>query len=89
MALQNLPEAPRKASILPIIVTQHHQLPPQRGTFAPADRFRDAVAEAQVGGHGTIPGIDAVIIAKYLSDLESLGLLGASRQQDTADAGGT
>jgi fatty acid CoA ligase FadD9 len=87
MALQNLPEAQRKASILPIIDTQRHQLPPQRGTFAPADRFAAAVADAHVGGHGTIPGIDAAIIAKYLTDLESLGLLDPERNaRSFADA---
>jgi len=75
MALQNLPEAQRKASVLPIIDTQRHQLPPQRGTFAPADRFGAAVAEAQIGVHGAIPHIDEAIIAKYLTDLEALGLL--------------
>jgi hypothetical protein len=36
------------------------------------------VAEAGIGTDGQIPGIDRPIIEKYVSDLQSLGLLTSS-----------
>jgi fatty acid CoA ligase FadD9 len=74
-ALRNLPERQRQASLLPIVETFRHPLPPTSGASAPTDRFRAAVAEQGLGDNGDIPGIVAANIVKYLTDLESLGLL--------------
>ncbi len=74
-ALRNLPETRRQASLLPLLATFRHQLPPTRGAFAPADRFRAAVIDAAIGPVGDIPHVGKPIIEKYLTDLEALGLL--------------
>lgn len=78
IALRNLPEKQRQASLLPVLVSYRQPQPPVQGSFAPTDRFRTAVAEAGIGTDGQIPGIDRPIIEKYVSDLETLGLLTSS-----------
>jgi fatty acid CoA ligase FadD9 len=77
-ALRNLPERQRNASLLPLLVSFHHPQPALSGAFAPTQRFRKAVAEAEIGIGGAIPVIDRRIIEKYISDLELLGLLDPS-----------
>ena len=74
-ALQNLPEAQRQSSLLPLLESYRHPQPPMHGAFAPAERFRTAVHQANIGAHGEIPHIGKPIIVKYLSDLVALGLL--------------
>ncbi|OBI34371.1 oxidoreductase [Mycobacterium sp. E1386] len=74
-ALRNLPEKQRQASLLPLMATYRHPLPPTRGAFAPADRFRAAVIDVAIGPAGDIPHVGKPIIEKYLTDLEALGLL--------------
>ncbi|GAB3223561.1 carboxylic acid reductase [Mycolicibacterium hippocampi] len=78
IALRNLPEKQRQASLLPLLASYRHPQPPVRGSFAPTDRFRTAVSKAGIGVDGEIPGIDRSIIEKYVSDLECLGLLTAA-----------
>jgi glycopeptidolipid biosynthesis protein len=48
---------------------------PVCGSVAPADRFRAAVREAKIGVGNDIPHVTAPIIAKYVTDLQLLGLL--------------
>jgi thioester reductase-like protein len=48
---------------------------PSRGSFAPTDRFRAAVQEAEIGPGNDIPHVSAPIIIKYVTDLQLLGLL--------------
>jgi fatty acid CoA ligase FadD9 len=74
-ALRNLPEAKRQASLLPIVDTFRYVMPPMRGTLAPTERFVSAVAEHRLGTDGQIPSIGPANIAKYVTDLELLGLL--------------
>lgn len=78
-ALRNLPELQRQASLLPLLATYRHPLPPTRGSFAPADRFRAAVIDAAIGPAGDIPHVGKPVIEKYLTDLEALGLLDLGR----------
>jgi fatty acid CoA ligase FadD9 len=42
---------------------------------APTDRFRAAVQEAKIGPDKDIPHVTALIIIKYITDLQLLGLL--------------
>ena len=79
-ALRNLPERQRQASLLPLLVSFQHPQPALAGTFAPAQRFQEAVAQNGIGASGDIPHIDQAIIEKYLSDLELLGLLDANHR---------
>jgi fatty acid CoA ligase FadD9 len=43
--------------------------------MAPTDRFRAAVQEAKIGPDKDIPHVTALIIIKYITDLQLLGLL--------------
>ena len=43
--------------------------------LAPTDRFRAAVQVAKIGPNGDIPHVSAAIIIKYVTDLQTLGLL--------------
>jgi fatty acid CoA ligase FadD9 len=71
-ALRNLPTGQRQASLLPIVATFRHELPAADGAAVDCRRFQSAVAHAQIGA---IPHITAATIAKYVSDLELLGLI--------------
>jgi fatty acid CoA ligase FadD9 len=84
-ALRNLPERQRQASLLPLLVSFHHPQPALAGTFAPAQRFQEAVAHTGIGADGEIPQINRAIIEKYLSDLELLGLLDANHRAPAAE----
>jgi fatty acid CoA ligase FadD9 len=85
-ALRNLPDKQRQASLLPLLGSYRCPQPAIRGAFAPTQRFRAAVAEADIGAHGDIPHIGKSVIEKYLTDLEMLGLLdGAHRTTDRKD----
>jgi fatty acid CoA ligase FadD9 len=74
-SLRGLPEKQRNSSLLPLL---HNYQKPQRpinGSMAPTDRFRVAVQDAKIGPDKDIPHITPQIIAKYVSDLQLLGLL--------------
>ncbi|WP_372349737.1 hypothetical protein [Streptomyces sp. KL116D] len=44
------------------------------GAMVPAERFRAAVQDTDLGWDGDIPHIGPELIKKYLTDLESLGI---------------
>jgi fatty acid CoA ligase FadD9 len=75
VALRNLPERQRQASLLPLLAAYRCPQRAVSGSFAPTDRFRKAVLDNGIGVNGTIPSIDRSTIEKYVSDLELLGLL--------------
>ncbi|MEB4209834.1 non-ribosomal peptide synthetase, partial [Mycobacterium sp. 94-17] len=76
--LRALPDQQRRNSVLQLLLlrnsTQLQPLDPSRGSFAPTDRFRAAVHEAEIGAND-IPHVTAPIIIKYATDLQLLGLL--------------
>jgi fatty acid CoA ligase FadD9 len=74
-ALRALPEKQRNSSLLPLLHNYQKPQKPINGSMAPTDRFRAAVQDAKVGPDKDIPHISAPIIAKYVSDLQLLGLL--------------
>ncbi|WP_156752000.1 non-ribosomal peptide synthetase, partial [Mycobacterium sp. E2497] len=81
-ALRELPERQRQHSVLPLLSSpgtpQVEPGEPDRGSFAPTDRFRAAVREAKIGPHSDdpdIPRVSAPVIVKYVTDLQLLGLL--------------
>jgi fatty acid CoA ligase FadD9 len=74
-ALRALPEAQRQHSMLPLLHGFRHPEEPARGSVFPADRFRAAVREAEVGGNQDVPRLSAELIAKYATDLRKLDLL--------------
>jgi len=74
-ALRNLPENQRQASLLPLLDSYRHPLPPTPAVPVPSQRFRAAVMQAGIGPDGDIPQIGRAVIEKYLTDLELLGLL--------------
>lgn len=74
-ALRNLPDHQKQASLLPLLDGFRNAQQPLNGSFVPADRFRSAVAEREIGKEGEIPRIDRSIVEKYLSDLHWLGLI--------------
>jgi fatty acid CoA ligase FadD9 len=74
-ALRGLPEHQRQASLLPLMAAFRHPLPPTRGAFGPADRFRAAVQDAKIGAGNDIPHVTPAIITKYVADLTLLGML--------------
>jgi fatty acid CoA ligase FadD9 len=74
-ALRALPEKQRNSSLLPLLHNYQKPEKPINGSMAPTDRFRAAVQDAKVGPDKDIPHISAPIIAKYVTDLQLLGLL--------------
>jgi fatty acid CoA ligase FadD9 len=74
-ALRGLPEKQRNSSLLPLLHNYQKPQTPINGSMAPTDRFRAAVQDAKVGPDKDIPHITPPIIAKYVSDLQVLGLL--------------
>ncbi|MEE6165701.1 amino acid adenylation domain-containing protein [Mycolicibacterium sp. 120322] len=79
--LRALPEQQRQSSVLQMltVLRQHTddlQPPaPTRGSYAPADRFHEAVRAANIGKANDIPHVSAAVIVKYVTDLQRLGLL--------------
>jgi glycopeptidolipid biosynthesis protein len=79
--LRALPEQQRQNSVLQMltVLRQHTddlQPPaPTRGSYAPADRFHEAVRAANIGKANDIPHVSAPVIVKYVTDLQRLGLL--------------
>ena len=80
-ALRALPDRQRQHSVLEVLLLLLHNsndlqpAEPMRGSLAPTDRFRAAVREAKIGPDNDIPHVSAAIIAKYVTDLQLLGLL--------------
>ncbi|WP_068188050.1 carboxylic acid reductase [Mycobacterium sp. UM_CSW] len=74
-SLRGLPEKQRNASLLPLLHNYQKPERPINGSMAPTDRFRAAVQDAKIGPDKDIPHISPQIIAKYVSDLQLLGLL--------------
>ncbi|QIS03777.1 AMP-binding protein [Nocardia brasiliensis] len=73
--LRALPESQRKHSLLPLLHSYAHPQPPTEGGVAPADLFRAAVQEANIGPDKDIPHLTEATILKYITNLEHLGLL--------------
>ncbi|OBK17676.1 carboxylic acid reductase [Mycobacterium asiaticum] len=74
-SLRSLPEHQRQASLLPLLHNYQKPEKPMCGSLAPTDRFRAAVQDAKIGSDKDIPHVTPAIIAKYVSDLQLLGLL--------------
>jgi fatty acid CoA ligase FadD9 len=74
-ALRNLKDRPRQASLLPILTSYRRPQPPLPVAFAPSERFRAAVESHDIGVDGDVPHIGKPTILKYITDLETLGLL--------------
>ncbi|OBI84847.1 carboxylic acid reductase, partial [Mycobacterium sp. 1245805.9] len=74
-SLRGLPEKQRNASLLPLLHNYQKPQQPINGSMAPTDRFRAAVQDAKIGPDKDIPHVSPQIIAKYVSDLQLLGLL--------------
>ena len=74
-ALRALPEAQRRASLLPLLHNYQQPEQPINGAMAPTDRFRAAVQENKIGPDKDIPHITEPVIVKYITDLKVVGLL--------------
>jgi fatty acid CoA ligase FadD9 len=74
-AMRSLPDRQRKASLLPLLHNYQRPEKPTCGSVAPTDRFPAAVEQAKIGADQGIPHVSAPIIVKYITDLQSLGLL--------------
>jgi len=84
--LRALPDKQRQQSLLLLLLLYRTQLlapsfqapEPAPGIQAPTDRFRAAVQKAKIGpdkDNPDIPHITAPVIAKYVTDMQLLGLL--------------
>ncbi|OMB87914.1 non-ribosomal peptide synthetase [Mycolicibacterium conceptionense] len=79
--LKALPERQRQGSVLQMLTLLQQQggeleaPEPTQGSYAPADRFRAAVRRAKVGAANDIPRVTPEVILKYVTDLQSLGML--------------
>lgn len=74
-SLKTLPDRQRQQSVLPLLHAYAKPEQPVRGALAPTEVFRAQVRASGVGVGGDIPHIDAELIRKYATDLETLGLL--------------
>ncbi len=74
-SLRALPDRQRQYSLLPLLHNYQTPEKPINGSMAPTDVFRAAVQEAKIGPDKDIPHVSAPVIVKYITDLESLGLL--------------
>jgi fatty acid CoA ligase FadD9 len=74
-ALRALPEKQRQYSVLPLLGAYRKPEQPLLGAPAPTEVFRDAVRAAKIGAGEDIPHLSALLIDKYVADLEHLGLL--------------
>ncbi len=74
-AMRALPERQRQHSLLPLLHAYQRPEKPIRGSIWPADRFRSAVQEAKIGPDKDIPHVAPLIIVKYITNLQLLGLL--------------
>ncbi|MBY0442669.1 MAG: carboxylic acid reductase [Mycobacteriaceae bacterium] len=74
-AIQALPDAQRRYSLLPLLHNYRKPATPVCGALAPTNRFRAAIQDAKISPDKDIPHISAPIIVKYATDLQLLGLL--------------
>jgi fatty acid CoA ligase FadD9 len=74
-AIRALPEQQRQASVLPPLHNYQRPEAPVCGSVVPAGRFRSAVQEAKIGPDKDIPHVSALIIVRYIANLQLLGLL--------------
>jgi fatty acid CoA ligase FadD9 len=74
-AMRALPEQQRQHSLLPLLHAYQRPEKPTCGSMWPGDRFRFAVQEAKIGPDKDIPHISALVIVKYVTNLQLLGLL--------------
>jgi fatty acid CoA ligase FadD9 len=74
-ALRALPEKQRQHSLLPLMRAWQEPATPMAGSAVPAERFREAVRAAGIGGGTDIPHLSRPLIEKYVTDLQGLGLI--------------
>jgi fatty acid CoA ligase FadD9 len=70
-AMRALPEAQRAQSVLAVLDVYREPMTAVAGSPVPGERFRSAVQ----GSGRAIPHVSKELIAKYLADLEQLGML--------------
>lgn len=78
-ALSALPEPMRSHSVLPLIHAYREPTPPLDGSPIPAERFRAAVRESLAPRWSDIPHLGPDLVAKYVRDLEALGIVALQR----------
>lgn len=74
-AMNALPDAVRKSSMLPLMTAYATPGEPTQGTRMPAEKFRAAVQSAGIGSARDVPHVTEALIDKYVTDLRRLGLL--------------
>ncbi|MCX4097626.1 carboxylic acid reductase [Nocardia sp. alder85J] len=74
-ALLGLPQQQRQQSVLPLLHAYRTPADPTRGSVLPADLFRAAVRQANLGPDGDIPHLTPALIHKYVTDLHLLKML--------------
>ncbi|MFC3456154.1 type I polyketide synthase [Amycolatopsis speibonae] len=79
-AVRNLPEPLRQSSILPLLHAFAAPLDPASGAQVSADGFRTTVRAADSGLGRDIPHVSSALIAKYVQDLDRLGLTANSAE---------
>ncbi|WP_394657846.1 hypothetical protein, partial [uncultured Novosphingobium sp.] len=77
-ALRALPDDARRASMLPLMEALAGQQPARAGPTLPCPQFVSATAEANVTADGQVPHLGREIIARYVTDLNAVGLLSKS-----------
>jgi len=73
--LKALPEKQRRQSVLPLLGAYREPEKALRGAPTPTDGFHTAVRAAKIGADKDIPHLSSVLIDKYVTDLQHLGLL--------------
>ncbi|RFD25186.1 oxidoreductase [Mycobacterium uberis] len=76
-SLRALPEKQRHSSLLPLLYNYQKPEKPRHSSLATTERFRTTVQDAKIGQDRDIPHISPAVIAKYVRDLQLLGLLRA------------
>ena len=74
-AMRVLPDQQRQNSVLPLLHSYAKPAKPIRGATASTERFHAAVQEAKIGPDKDIPHVTPVMIIKYITNLQLLGLL--------------
>ncbi|MFE2998110.1 carboxylic acid reductase [Nocardia sp. NPDC059246] len=74
-ALLALPQQQRQQSVLPLLDAYRTPAEPTRGSVLPADLFRIAVQQADLGPDADIPHLSPALVHKYVDDLHLLKLL--------------
>lgn len=74
-ALRALPDNIRQASMLALLDAVAQQQPPVAGPTLPCPRFVEATAQAGLTSNGEVPHLGPELIARYVEDLKTEGLL--------------